>query len=76
MEAADADRTVARAVQAAKELAKQHANLEAPMAATAASNGPKGKGAAKSQDARQGKTSKQLKPERFFEKQRQQANNS
>ena len=67
-EAAEAERIVSRASQAAKELAKQQAQLEASMKAMSAAEG-------KGKEENKGKTNKQLKTEKFFDKQRTQATN-
>ena len=64
--AAEAERIVSLANQAAKELAKQHTQLEASLKAMSAA---KGKGKNK------GKTNTQVKAEKFFDKQRTQMAN-
>ena len=69
-EAAEAERTVSRSGQSTKELVKQQAQLEASMKAMSAS---KSKG--KSKEENKGKTNKQLKAEKFFDKQRTQTAN-
>ena len=69
-EAAEAERVVSRAGQAAKELAKQQAQHEASMEAMSAA---KGKGKGKKEN--EGKTNKQPTAEKFFDKQRTQTAN-
>ena len=69
-EAAEAERIVSRANQAANELAKQQTQLEASMKAMSTA-----KGIVRSREKNKGKTNKQVKAEKFFDKQRTQRAN-